>query len=122
MAIPTYYPFKTRVLTATSSTTPSPACFVVVPARARYIQAQISNDPRLSHTAATNQVDISVNGTTMATMGDFAITTSTGNSSGVTVVSPSTGGPGIILNANDVLGTWGSSVAGLVVTHILQEF
>jgi len=27
-----------------------------------------------------------------------------------------------ILNAGDVLGTWGSSVAGLVVTHVLTEF
>jgi hypothetical protein len=118
MAYPTYYPFKTRVLTATSSTTPSPACFVVVPARARYVQALIGNDPRLSHTAATNQVDISINGSTMATMGDFAITTSTGNT--VTTVVPTTNLT--VLNAGDVLGTWGSSVAGLVVTHILQEF
>ena len=118
MAYPTYYPFKTRILTATSSTTPSPVCFVVVPARARYVQALIANDPRLSHTAATNQVDISINGSTMATMGDFAITTSTGNT--VTTVIPTTNTT--ILNAGDVLGTWGSSVAGLVVTHVLTEF
>lgn len=118
MAYPVYYPFKTRVLTATSSTTPSPTCFVVVPARAKYVQAMITTDARLSHTAATNQVDISINGSTMATMGDFAVTTSTGNV--VTTVVPTTFST--ILNAGDVLGTWGSSVAGLVVTHILQEF
>jgi hypothetical protein len=99
MALPVFYPFKTRVLNATATSSNSIAS-VVVPARAKLITAWLATNPGAAQTAQ-GAVDLTVNGSTAAGMGGIAITTSTGNS------STNLGGPSSLtyLNSGDILGS-----------------
>jgi len=114
MAYPIFYPFKTRVLNATS-TSSNQTVSVPVPARAKFVTAYLATTPLASQTAA-GAVDLCVNGSTA--IGGVSITTSTGNSSTSLGFSTSV----VYLNAGDVLSTVASSVVGYSVSFVVQEF
>ena len=124
MAYPVFYPFKSRVLNATS-TSSNTTTAVAVPARAKLLNVWYAYNQ--SQTAAGG-VDITINGSTGAGVGAIATTTTTAGTS-VQLYSAfsnsasinSTGGQ-IFLNAGDVLGTSGSSQASGTVTFVVQEF
>ena len=73
MALPIYYPFKSRVLNATTITSNTVA-EVAVPARAQLLDVWAA--PLASQTAA-GAIDITINGSTAAGAGAIATTTST---------------------------------------------
>lgn len=124
MAYPQFYPFKTRVLNATS-TSSNTIMAVPVPARSKFINAYYVTTPLASQTAV-GTIDITVNGSTAGTAGGFSgwtgitVTTSTGNTSTNLGTSVSAGVQ--YLNAGDVLATVASSVVGGGVSFVLQEF
>jgi len=124
MALPIFYPFKTRVLNATS-TTSNQIVSVPVPARAKFINAFVATTPLASQTAV-GTIDVTVNGTTAGLSGGntgwtgITVTTSTGNSSTNLGTGVSAGVQ--FLNAGDVLATIASSVVGYSVSFVVQEF
>lgn len=126
MALPIFYPFKTRVLNATS-TTSNAVMSVAVPARAKLVNAFYATTPQQSQTAA-GTADITVNGSTAGTAGGatgwtgIAVTTSTGSSS-TNLGAANTGTVATqFLNAGDVLATVYSSCVGGNTTFVVQEF
>jgi hypothetical protein len=125
MSYPNFYPFKTRVLNATS-TTSNVIMSVAVPARAFLVDAFYNTTPQQTHTAV-GTADITVNGTTAGIGGGatgwtgLTVTTSTGNSStrlGTLVGNAST----VYLNSGDVLATVLSSVVGGNTTFVVREY
>ena len=124
MAIPFLYPFKTRVLNATS-TTSNTIMSVAVPARCKLINAFYATTSLASQTAV-GTADITVNGSTAGTAGGFAgwtgitVTTSTGNSSTNLGTGVSAGAQ--YLNQGDVLATVISSSVGGSVSYVVQEY
>ncbi len=125
MSLPVYYPFKTRVLNATSSSS-SGTSAVAVAARSKLLNVWYAYNA--SQTGA-GAVDLTVNGSTIAGAGGIATTTTTagtsvqlysvGSNSAASINS--TGGIQF-LNAGDVLGTSASSQAVGTVTFVVQEF
>ena len=124
MALPIYYPFKSRVLNATTITSNTVA-EVAVAARAQLLDVWVA--PLASQTAV-GAIDITINGSTAAGAGAIATTTSTAgtamhlysaysNSASIN----STGGQ-LFLNAGDVLGTSSSSCVATNVTFVVKEF
>jgi hypothetical protein len=124
MAYPIFYPFKTRVLNA-STTSSNVVMSVAVPARAKFINAFYVTTNQASQTAV-GTADITVNGSTAGTAGGFAgwtgitVTTSTGNSSTNLGTGVSAGVQ--YLNAGDVLATVLSSCVGGTTSYVVQEF
>jgi len=125
MAYPNFYPFKTRVLNA-SSTSSNTIMSVAVPARALLIDAFYVTTSLQSQTAA-GTADITVNGSTAGTGGSatgwtgLSVTTSTGNSS--TQLSVKLGNASTVyLNAGDVLATVLSSCVGGNTSYVVREF
>ena len=117
MAYPTFFPFKTRVLNATS-TTSNTIISVAVPARAKYVTGYFATTSGQSQTAAANTAEVLVNGSVVVSSGT-AVTTSTGNgSSNIPVTATSA----IYLSAGDVLSTVLSSCVGGNMSYVVQEF
>ncbi len=116
MAYPTFYPFKTKYLQATSTTSNS-IMSTVAPARAKLIGAWYTTTSLSAHTAV-GVVDVTVNGSTATGMGALTVSTSTGAS------ATNLGGPTAVtyLSAGDVLATVASSVVGGAVTFVVQEY
>ena len=123
MALPIFFPFKTRVLNATSTTSNS-ITPVAVPARSKLINAFWV--PANTVLASSGTIDITVNGSTAGTAGGFAgwtgisISSSTGNASTNLGVSVSAGVQ--YLNSGDVLATVISSSVGGTISFVVQEF
>lgn len=119
MALPIFYPFKTRYYTASSSSTAAGTIASVgVAARGKLIGATLTTNSQTTHSQATNAVDITVNGSTVTGWGGLVVTTSTGNSA--TVFGPPTATT--YVKPGDVLSTVTSSVAGNCTVFIVQEF
>lgn len=125
MTYPNFYPFKTRVLNA-SSTSSNTIMSVAVPARALLLDAFYVTTSLQSQTAA-GTADITVNGSTAGTGGGvtgwtgLSVTTSTGNSStrlGTEVGNAST----VYLNSGDVLATVLSSCVGGNTSFVIKEY
>jgi len=117
MAYPNYFPFKTKYLHATS-TTSNTIISLAVPQRAKYITGFFATTPLQSQTAATNTCEVLVNGSVIVSSGT-AVTTSTGNGS---TQIPVTATSAIYLAQGDVLSTVLSSCVGGNMTYIVQEF
>ena len=116
MALPIYYPFKTRIYNATQSSSNGIAA-VAIAARAKLVTALVVTGSSAAQTAA-GTIDITVNGSTASGLTGIAVTTSTGN--GSTVVGSPT--KVTYLNVGDVLATVASSVVGYTATFVVQEF
>lgn len=126
MSLPVYYPFKTRVLNMTASS--SAATFVAVPARAKLLTAWYV--PNATNTVA-GSLDLTVNGSTIGGAGGIVTTTSTASGGGTpqqlynnfsnSASINSTGGT-VFLNAGDALGTSLTTVAAGMITWVVQEF
>jgi len=116
MALPNYFPFKTRTYNA-SSTSSNTILSSAVISRSKLIGGFYTTSSVASQTAV-GVVDVTVNGSTATGMGAITITTSTGNS------ATNLGGPTAVtyLKEGDVLATVASSVVGGTVTFITQEF
>ena len=116
MALPIFYPFKTRTLQASSTTTNS-IMSVAVPARGRLIGAYYATSPQSSHTAV-GTATVAVNGTSVTGMTAITVTTSTGDG------STNLGAPTVTTNvkAGDVLSVSCSSCVGGTATFIVKEF
>jgi len=116
MAYPQFYPFKTKYLQA-STTSSNTISSTVVPARAKLLGAWYAPTPVASHTAV-GTATVAVNGTSVTGMSAITVTTSTGDS------ATNLGSPTVdtYLNAGDVLSTLCSSVTGGVTQYILREF
>jgi|SRR6185437_3260815 len=114
MALPIFYPFKTKYFTATSTSSNSQVS-IPIPARAKLLTAWVATTTAASQTAA-GTVAVTQNGTTVITAA--SITTSTGNGS-TNLGNPSSA---TYLAAGDVLATVASSVVGYSATFVVQEF
>ena len=127
MAYPVFYPFKTRVLNASSSSS-NGSQQVAVPARAKYVSAVYAPTPQTAQTAAVNTCEIILwpvqltNNTTATIISSgtlTAIVTTTGTA-GTQI--PITATTAIYVNAGDILATQLSSCVGGTVSFVLQEF
>ncbi len=123
MALSVLYPFKTRVLNATSTTSNS-ITPVAVPARAKLINAYWV--PANTVLASSGTIDITVNGTTAGIAGGFTGWTGIAISSSTGTISTNLGAAvsaGVqYLNAGDVLATVISSSVGGTMSFVVQEF
>lgn len=117
MAYPNYFPFKTRLYEA-SSTTSNTVMSTPVVARAKYVTAFYATTPQQSHTAATNTAEILVNGSVVVSSATV-VATSTGNTS---TQIPITATGTIYLAQGDVLSTVCSSCVGGQTVYVVQEF
>ncbi len=116
MAYHTYYPFKVRTYTATTTATNGQTTVPVV-ARCRYVGGFYATTPLTSFATAAYSRTVSINGTAITGL-NTTITTSTGDS------ATNLGAPtaNTFLKAGDVLTTVASSCIGGTITHIVQEF
>ncbi len=126
MAYPTFYPFKTRVLNASSSSS-NAQMSVAVPARAKYIGAVYSPTWLTAHTAAVNTCEVVVTtqnagvpDTVVISSGtQTAVTTTTGT---IGTAIPVTASSVVFLNPTDILTTQLSSCVGGTMSYVVQEF
>ncbi len=119
MAYPVFYPFKTRVLNAVSSSS-NGFMTVAVPARAKYVSAIYAPTPLTSHTAATNTCEVLVNNSVVVSSGTAtAVATTTGT---LATIIPLTAATAIYVNPGDVLTVQLSSCVGGNMSFVLQEF
>jgi hypothetical protein len=126
MAYPVFYPFKTRVLNATSSSS-NGFMSVAVPARAKYVGAVYAPSQLTSQTAAVNTCEIvlfpasanSATATVISSGTACAITTTTGTAGTAIPITASTA---IFLSVGDILATQLSSCVGGTTSYIVQEF
>lgn len=123
MALPFVYPFKSRVLNATSTTSNS-ITPVAVPARAKLVNAYWV--PANTVLASSGTIDITVNGTTAGLAGGntgwtgISISSSTGAAS--TNLGSGVSAGVQYLSAGDVLATVISSSVGGTISFVVQEF
>ena len=120
MALPFFYPFKTRMYQVTTTTSNSQNT-VGVAARAKYISASYATMSSQSHTAVgaiTVKTGVAAGVTVISTIAGL-VTTSTGDSA--TLITPDATTV-VYLKAGDTLVTTLSSVVGGTVTHVVQEF
>jgi hypothetical protein len=113
----TYYPFKTRIYTAQTTTT-NTICGTVVIARGKLDSVWYATTPLQTQSAAANALDITVNGSTATGLGALTITTSTGN----TASGPFFPTANVFLKAGDTLASVCSSLVGGQTTYIVREF
>ena len=135
MALPIFYPFKTKYYaTATTSTSGAPTSTVVVAARCKYVGGYyLPNQIAGTGTNVTGFDVLFATGATSTTVPTFttissgvSVTTSTGtfaipfgpNTSNGSAFSTAT----VYLNAGDILFTVASTGVGGFITHIVQEF
>lgn len=115
MALPIFYPFKTRHYQATAISSNGIAAVPVV-ARGKVISVSIA--PLKTDQTATGAMDIAVNGSTATGLGAVAIST------GVAGVISYTFAPtaAVFVGAGDVLSTVSSSVVATNTVISVQEF
>lgn len=123
MALPIFYPFKTRmyqVATTTSSGTPTSS--IVIAARCKYVGGYFVPNNAGTGTNVTGFDVVAFQGgaaTSVTLSSGTSVTTTTGTL-GTAFNMTSTGV--VYLNAGDVVMTLGSTSQGGYVTHIVQEF
>lgn len=117
MALPSFFPFRTRHYQATTTTSNAIAS-VAVPARGELIKAYYATTPQQSQTAAANYVTVAVNGTSVTGWSSFTVTTSTGNSA--TDLGSPTAKSFVV--AGDVVSVAASSCVGGTLTVVIREF
>lgn len=115
MALPTFFPFRTRHYHATAISSNGIAAVPVV-ARGKLISVSIA--PLKTDQTATGAMDIAVNGSTAAGLGAVAI--STGVAGVISYTYAPTGA--VIVGAGDVFSTVSSSVVATQTTLVVQEF
>ncbi len=118
MAYPVFYPFKTRMYQATT-TSSAATVNCVVGARGKYLGGYVSAG---SSSILSVVADVLLNGTGITGSTGTSITSSTSPlmGGGVAIPAPTVS---TFVNAGDVLGTLVSTaLGGYSVTHIVQEF
>jgi hypothetical protein len=115
MAYPVSYPFKTRIVNATS-TTSNTIMSVAVSARAKLIGAFYATTSGLSHTAV-GTASVAVNGT--AVSGMLTTVTTTTGTLGTDLGTPSVA---TFVNPTDILSVTLSSCVGGNTSFVLREF
>ncbi len=119
MAYPVFYPFKTRMYQASTTSSATTTLSAVVAARGKYLGGYVSGNGTNGTTVAS-VVDILLNGTGVTGSTGVA-TTSTGNFASYIIPPPTTS---IYLKPGDVLtcSTTDVSTGGISITHVVQEF
>jgi hypothetical protein len=122
MALPIFYPFKTKYYsTATTSSSGAPVSSVVVAARCKYVGGYfLPNNAGTSTNVTGFDVIAFLNGSTSGTVisSGTSVTTTTGTlASAINVTGAAT-----YLNAGDVITTVGSTSQAGFVTHVVREF
>lgn len=123
MALPIFYPFKTKYYTtATTSSSGTPVSTTVIVARSKYVGGYfVPNNAGTSTNPTGFDVIAFIAGSATGTVisSGTSVTTTTGTlGSPITVTSTSV----VFLNPGDVVTTVGSTSQGGYVTHIVQEF
>ena len=123
MALPIFYPFKTKYYSvATTSSSGAPVSTTVVAARSKYMGGYfLPNNAGTSTNVTGFDVIAFLGGSTTGTVisSGTSVTTTTG-----TLASPiNVNGPNaVFLAAGDIITTVGSTSQAGFVTHIVQEF
>ncbi len=130
MTLPFQYPFKTRVLSATSTSTASTTLMVTVPNRGKLDSAYLTVGFNSSQSAAAT-VDFVLSACGLTTTAAIIATTIMGSTSiGTGAVTTTTGGSfnfspttaTVYVNPGDVLGFYSTGTAGAVVSWVIKEF
>lgn len=126
MALPIFYPFKTRVINA-ATVSSSGTALVPVPARAKLMGGYICTNGAASNAVSGGGVwDLEWSGATststpaVITGGTSAIASTT--STAIQSIAIPLTSPIFFVNAGDVLSIVGSSTPGFSVSLVLQEF
>lgn len=123
MALPFFYPFKTKYYSiATTTTSGAPISSVPIVARCKYVGGYFAPNNAGTSTNVTGfDVIAFKDGSATATVisSGTSVTTTTGTlASPINVNAAAT----VFLNAGDVVATIGSTSQAGYVTHIVQEF
>ncbi len=130
MALFTSYPFKNRVLSATSTSTASTTLMVTVPSRGKLESAFVSVGFNSAQSAAAT-VDFVLSSCGLTTTAAVIATTIMGSTSiGTGAITTTTGGSfsfspttaTVFVNPGDVLGFYSTGTAGATVSWVIKEF
>ncbi len=128
MAYPVFYPFKTRVLNCSSSSTVAPAIATVsVPSRGKFLTGYFNTNGAVGNTVASGGIiDGLFYSASTSTAGPAAVAGSTGIATTTTtaiqmfIIPPPTVTQ--FVNAGDVLSVQSSSTPGFACSLVIQEF